>query len=183
MRHSSQNEIDTPRKRGNHTAAEGKCTTPSARNRIQLAKQPADMANRIVMADVAWRDCHVVPVRLSIAQEQMVTQSQYLIEAEELQHAFLPASIEYQITASSSPGLLRVGPSPSLLFTWRECGRGRDARRWDRASAPGASPKIRSRSSTNDLMTLGSILPPSAGCIGGLMAKRGTLRLGQLRPV
>ena len=180
-----------------------------------MAKQPADMANRIVMADVAWRDCHVVPVRLSIAQEQMVTQSQYLIEAEELQHAFLPASIEYQITASSSPGLLRVGPSalaivstiapacrfssrgdhsrrrrggfllrlPSLLFTWRECGRGRDARRWDRASAPGASPKIRSRSSTNDLMTLGSILPPSAGCIGGLMAKRGTLRLGQLRPV
>src|SRR5216684_3614177 len=75
------------------------------------------MANRIVMADVAWRDCHVVPVRLSIAQEQMVTQSQYLIEAEELQHAFLPASIEYQITASSSPGLLRVGPSALAIVS------------------------------------------------------------------
>src|SRR5260370_20335283 len=56
--------------------------------------------------------------------------------------------------------LLRL---PLSLFAWREGGRGRNARRWDRASAPGASPKIRSRSSTSDLMTSRSILPRSAG--------------------
>jgi hypothetical protein len=53
------------------------------------------------------------------------------------------------------------------LFFWRETGRGRDARRSDRASAPGAGPKIRSTSSTSDLMPTGSILSPGAGCIGG----------------
>ena len=65
--------------------------------------------------------------------------------------------------------LLRL---PLSLFACREGGRGRDARRWDRASAPGASAKIRSRSSTSDLMTSRSILPRSAECIGGIMAKR-----------
>src|SRR5260370_21376576 len=59
--------------------------------------------------------------------------------------------------------LLRL---PLSLFAWREGVRGRDAPRWDRASAPGASAKIRSRSSTSDLMASRSILPLSGGCIG-----------------
>jgi hypothetical protein len=46
-----------------------------------------------------------------MAQEQMVTQSQYLIAAGVLQQAFFRAIIEYQITASSSPS----SPCPSAL--------------------------------------------------------------------
>ena len=59
------------------------------------------MANRMVIADVAWSGCQAVPIRLSIAQEQMVTQSQYLTAAGELQQAFFPDNIDLIY----SPGL------------------------------------------------------------------------------
>jgi hypothetical protein len=67
------------------------------------------MANRIVMADVAWSDCQIAPMRLSMAQEQMVTQSQYFTAAGELQQAFFRASIEYQITCLFLPAFFALG--------------------------------------------------------------------------
>jgi hypothetical protein len=72
------------------------------------------MANKIVIADVAWRGCQIAPTRLSMAQEQMVTQSQYFTAAGELQQAFLRASIEYQITASSNPAVFALRRRYSL---------------------------------------------------------------------
>ena len=59
------------------------------------------MAKRMVIADVAWSGCQVVPMRPRIAHEQMVTQSQYLTAAGELQQAFFPANIDLIY----SPGL------------------------------------------------------------------------------
>jgi hypothetical protein len=69
------------------------------------------MANRTVIADVAWSGCQIAPMKPSIAQEQMVTQSQYLIEPGVLQQTFFRARIEFQITASSS--------SPTSLYARR----------------------------------------------------------------
>jgi hypothetical protein len=49
-----------------------------------------------------------------MAQGQMVTQSQYFTAAGELQQAFLRASIEYQITASSNPAVFALRRRYSL---------------------------------------------------------------------
>jgi hypothetical protein len=54
--------------------------------------------------------------------EQMVTQSQYLTAAGELQQAFFPAGIEYQITASSSPAFFGLATgADSRVYDCTRC--------------------------------------------------------------
>lgn len=70
----------------------------------QLAKQPEDIATRIVIAEVGWSGCQIIPMRLSIAQLMMVAPSQYLIAAGELQQVFFRSSIEPRLVMMPARG-------------------------------------------------------------------------------
>jgi hypothetical protein len=48
----------------------------------------------IVIADVAWSGCQIIPTKLKIAQKAMVAPSQYPIAVGELQQAFFTADME-----------------------------------------------------------------------------------------